>query len=259
MKYEYKISATKDDFIRALSTEGLLNEFELRQLEVHYHQDGHKITPTELSKLLGEKSHQGVSVRNVWMAKKISNFLGINPPERKDGFNRWWAFLTIAEKKGTHWELQLKPEIVSAIEELELFSDKTEIIYPEEITDIHFSKEGALKHIQVNGYERDSKARSQCLKYYKRIKGKICCIVCEFDFEKAYGDLGKEFIHVHHIVPLYTIGQEYYINPEKDLVPVCPNCHAMLHRNKEVLIVDELKKIVNENKIKQALVDEKSA
>lgn len=70
------------------------------------------------------------------------------------------------------------------------------------------------------------------------------------DFEKMYGEIGRGFIHVHHIVPISTIGEEYKIDPIKDLVPVCPNCHAMLHKGKEgeVLTVDELKEIIKKNK-----------
>ena len=61
--------------------------------------------------------------------------------------------------------------------------------------------------------------------------------------EEKYGDLGKGFIHVHHIVPLNKIGKEYVVDYKNDLIPVCPNCHAMLHRivdGKEVM-VEELK------------------
>ena len=61
-----------------------------------------------------------------------------------------------------------------------------------------------------------------------------------------YGELGQGFIHVHHIVPISKIGKEYKIDPINDLVPVCPNCHAMLHRGKDgkVYRIDELKEII---------------
>ena len=67
------------------------------------------------------------------------------------------------------------------------------------------------------------------------------------DFEEKYGIVGKDFIHVHHIVPLNTIGEEYLVDYEKDLMPVCPNCHAMLHRkvNGKELTVEELKELLN--------------
>jgi 5-methylcytosine-specific restriction protein A len=62
-----------------------------------------------------------------------------------------------------------------------------------------------------------------------------------------YGEIGKGFIHVHHIVPIHKIGKEYKINYIEDLVPVCPNCHAMLHRkvNGKELSIQELKEIIN--------------
>jgi 5-methylcytosine-specific restriction protein A len=58
-----------------------------------------------------------------------------------------------------------------------------------------------------------------------------------------YGEIGRGFIHVHHVVPISSIGESYKVDPAKDLVPVCPNCHAMLHRGKggKVLTVEELR------------------
>ncbi len=111
----------------------------------------------------------------------------------------------------------------------------------DEIEDNKDYFEGALKRVYVNKYERDHDARMKCIEAhgYK-------CSVCGMDFEKLYGELGRGFIHVHHIVPISTIGEEYKIDPVKDMVPVCPNCHAMLHRGKDgqVLSVDELKRII---------------
>jgi hypothetical protein len=51
---------------------------------------------------------------------------------------------------------------------------------------------------------------------------------------------GAGFIHVHHRKPLALIGRSYAVNPVKDLVPVCPNCHAMLHTQNPPLSVEEL-------------------
>ena len=66
------------------------------------------------------------------------------------------------------------------------------------------------------------------------------------DFQKTYGELGKGFIHVHHIIPLHSIKSDYIINGETDLIPVCPNCHALLHKSVdgEFMTIEELRKIV---------------
>jgi hypothetical protein len=85
--------------------------------------------------------------------------------------------------------------------------------------------EGSVKETRFDSYERNPKARVACLEHYG-----YSCSVCDFDFEGRYGAIGRAFIHVHHLTPLSQIKAEYVVNPIKDLIPVCPNCHAMLHR-----------------------------
>lgn len=112
-------------------------------------------------------------------------------------------------------------------------------ILPEEILDSKRYYEGAKKQIVVNSYERNSDARKKCLEYYG-----LSCYVCGFNFEKAYGDLGVGFIHVHHLKPLSEINEKYELDPVKDLRPVCPNCHAMIHREVGVSrSIEEVRKI----------------
>lgn len=84
--------------------------------------------------------------------------------------------------------------------------------------------EGARKTVIVNRYERNRLARQQCLAAHG-----TACKVCGIDFGVAYGGLADGFIHVHHVVPISSVGSEYTLDPINDLVPVCPNCHAMLH------------------------------
>lgn len=105
--------------------------------------------------------------------------------------------------------------------------------------------EGAFTKVAVNRYERNPIARQKCIE-----KNGCICAVCGMDFGKKYGEIGKGFIHVHHVVPISSIGEEYEIDCEKDLVPVCPNCHAMLHRGKNghVYTVEELKGIMERQK-----------
>ena len=95
--------------------------------------------------------------------------------------------------------------------------------------------EGATSQVFVNTYERNPAAREACI-----LKHGLRCVVCGFDFEQVYGDLGKRFIHVHHLVPLAAVKREYVVDPDADLCSVCPNCHAMLHRHSKVLSIDEL-------------------
>lgn len=125
--------------------------------------------------------------------------------------------------------------------DLYLKDDYSKGIFPE--SDLpEDSYEGAVKTTTVNKYERSSIARKKCIEYHG-----CKCIVCGIDFEKTYGEIGKGFIHVHYIVPLNQIGKEYKVNYKTDLVPVCPNCHSMLHRtyNGRNISIQELKSILN--------------
>lgn len=99
--------------------------------------------------------------------------------------------------------------------------------------------EGARKTITVNIYERDPSARKRCIDRWG-----AACSVCGFEFASRYGELGRNFIHVHHVRPLGEIGEAYILDPESDLRPVCPNCHAMLHRRRPALSIDELRLIL---------------
>ena len=83
--------------------------------------------------------------------------------------------------------------------------------------------------------ERDPKLRDHAL----AIHG-LDCMACGFNFEKAYGTLGKGFIEIHHVVPLSEAGRSV-TDPKKDLIVLCANCHRMIHRNRDVcLSLEEL-------------------
>ena len=100
--------------------------------------------------------------------------------------------------------------------------------------------EGKKKLIYTYKYERNKKLRDEAI----RRQG-LTCRVCEINFESKYGEWGKGFIHVHHIKPLHSFEEETIVNPGSDLVVVCPNCHAMIHRKKNnVLTVAELRKFL---------------
>ena len=117
------------------------------------------------------------------------------------------------------------------------------ITFPEEIQAAELFIEGAATQVQVNKYERSPAARHQCLSYHG-----YACKACGCEMGDTYGELGRHYMHVHHVVPLSEIGENYEVDPIKDLIPVCPNCHSMLHRKKEVISVDKLRAIIAANR-----------
>lgn len=130
-----------------------------------------------------------------------------------------------ALKKRTYWLLATDvtpiPNVLSG-----------ELGFPDEVSEF---VEGATRQVVVNAYERDPKARDACLLHHG-----YSCVVCRFNFAKQYGEIGKNFIHVHHLAPISKTKEQHAIDPVRDLRPVCPNCHAMLHRSDPPFTIEEL-------------------
>ncbi len=132
-------------------------------------------------------------------------------------------------------------QVVASDSHLTDVKEQFEIDYTESDDSLY---EGALVKVMANRYERNPKARRECVekKGYK-------CLVCGQDFEAFYGEIGKGFIHVHHVIPISTIGKKYKLNVNTDLVPVCPNCHYMLHRKDPPYTIQELKHLIQKKQI----------
>lgn len=102
-----------------------------------------------------------------------------------------------------------------------------------------FFLEGKVKQVYINIYERNEEARIKCIEHYG-----YKCFCCEVLLSTVYGDLAKDFIHIHHIIELSKIGKEYKVDPINDLRPLCPNCHSIIHRKSPALSIEELIKII---------------
>lgn len=100
--------------------------------------------------------------------------------------------------------------------------------------------EGATFQKLVNKYERSRYNRAICLSHYG-----FTCRGCGQNMKEVYGPLGEGVIHVHHIVPLSLMGGSYRIDPLADLVPLCPNCHNVVHRENPPLSIDNLRKLTH--------------
>ncbi len=130
-----------------------------------------------------------------------------------------------------------KPLVKKDIEKTPKVFDENVLVY-----------EGAQKIIQSKTYERSIKLREAAiLKYTEkdRIKCKICC----FDFEDFYGNFGKGFIEIHHQKPVFMFDDNEVEKTVKDalgnVIPVCSNCHRIIHRVRPPYLVSDIEKAVN--------------
>lgn len=100
--------------------------------------------------------------------------------------------------------------------------------------------EGKASIYELTRFERSSQARKACIEHHG-----TSCKVCNIEFEKVYGKIGANFIHVHHVTPISNQKSEYVIDPINDLVPLCPNCHSMVHQVNPPLPIETLRKLIN--------------
>jgi hypothetical protein len=163
----------------------------------------------------------------------------INPPVDITALP-WFAELFREQNRFSYGFNRIRSAgVVGAMRSLLEQSNSEPVLQPDEIASASQFFEGATRQVSVNRYERNRFARHQCIQHYG-----CRCSVCGFDFEVAYGKFGAGFIHIHHLKALSEIGQEYEIDPVADLRPVCPNCHAMIHRTSEMMTIEQLRGVI---------------
>ena len=145
--------------------------------------------------------------------------------------------------------VSIKRELVDDLEEKWFKFITTNIVNStrsgkQEISRTNIFTEGQSSEVVLTRYERNPYARGVCLEHYG-----YACSVCDFYFKEYYGEIGQNFIHVHHLTQISTADKPYVVDPVRDLRPVCPNCHAMLHKRKIPYSIEELK-----SKIKNAAI-----
>lgn len=113
--------------------------------------------------------------------------------------------------------------------------------------------EGTQVVVRTKVYKRSSKLRKMAIQHYTTADGRIKCKVCCFDFEEFYGEFGKDFIEIHHQKPVFQFDGEdverTISNALENVIPLCSNCHRMIHRRRDnPLSFDEIKEHINNAK-----------
>jgi len=233
--------------LAAIKHKHQISDSQVRLLQQQYYAIDHKIGSTELAVLAEIKGGRGtVNLLYGRLGRIFCEEIGFEPDQREVGTYKWWSIWSTGYEEYNRFYWQMHLQVAEALETLGWVRRTSESssslnLYPDEIAEMKVYREGAAKQILVNSYERDSQARAECIKQHG-----LDCSVCGFNFSKVFGELGKGFIHVHHLKPISEIGEEYVINPVKDLRPVCPNCHAMIHRSSSLLSIEEMKAIIQQ-------------
>ena len=206
---------------------------------------------TIIAAALGYERFTAVNMQIGTIGRIIGEQLNVVPKENYTykGRERPAYFLFVHQYTDEGWDLNQR--LQKAMENLgwtkELTADDYERLETEEKgIDRSWFRDGKLIHIAVNRYERDRKAREQCLKLHGRK-----CKGCQLDFKSTYGQDIKNIIHVHHTKQLSTFGKEIKKDVTKDLVPLCPYCHAVVHSTKKLMRIEDLQRRIQSNRNKK--------
>lgn len=233
---------TIEQYEQVLQQMGPKRKWILKKLYFH----GPFVDSNVIARTLGFKGYGETNLNIGTIGKYISEVSGIEPTYYypRSGVMRPAYFSFVHDDTGGEWDMV--PNLRKAIENLkwDMTDEDFEPLLTEEtqITRTMF-RDGKLTQVWVNRYERDLKAR----KAAEKLHGKKC-LGCELDFKKMYGDDIKDIIHFHHIRPLAKVKKEEEKDVAKDLVPLCPNCHSVVHSTEKLMTIKELQKRVQKAK-----------
>lgn len=199
----------------------------------------HSASASELRTLLGLAAVVQVNRAIGQAGRKVFMRLRVHPDGLQEGAFQWWTVIAVGElapERGFVW--QLRPEVASAL----IACGLTEhgLRTADEVASSALLLEGGSRQVLVNAYERNPVARARCLHHYG-----LECAVCGVNFGKLYGKIAEGFIHVHHLVKMSSIHQEYEVDPIADLRPVCPNCHAVVHMAEPPYTLEQVREFLS--------------
>ncbi|MFQ3651911.1 MAG: HNH endonuclease [Gemmataceae bacterium] len=219
-----------EQYIAAFQALKKVPESQKQMLRLHYNAPARTITATQMARKAGYSHYSIANSQYGRLGRSVGEQLNYNPTKERLGS------LVTFEKRQDEWHWIMRPQVAEALEGLG-WVEVTAISLPEEITNptTHLL-EGAVCRVMVNAYERNPQARRRCIEAHG-----TSCVICGFSFGEAYGEVAEGYIHVHHLRPLSEIGGEYTVDPVEDLRPVCPNCHAVLHRRIPAYSIEEVR------------------
>jgi 5-methylcytosine-specific restriction protein A len=230
---------TKEQFVQGLQAlADRLTIAERNLLVEQYRFPMHTCFATDLAGECSIAHHATVNRIYARAAERFCNETGFEPNVREDGSPQWWTTWSDGIDYGKGWfAWRQHPALSDALLELTWVSDPVSELFctAGELIDAEQLIEGGCRRVVVNFYERNPIARRRCLEFHG-----TACRVCGFDFEKTYGSIGRGFIHVHHLRPVSRAESIYAVNFVEDLLPVCPNCHSMLHTTDPPMHIEDL-------------------
>ena len=243
--FEMQNTPTVAEYVDTLIALGDRVSDEHRALfRVHYLAPDRTATAKQLATLAGiSGGWVVVNSRYGKLGHAVCDELGIKPQLRPDDTHRWWSVWSRGWSTAGGFVWQMLPKVAEALQQLG-WVGLNEFISPDEVLSTIPLVEGSVCRITVNAYERSMKARTLCIEAYG-----TSCYICGFSFGSVYGAEAEGYIHVHHVRPLSEVRGEYEVDPVKDLRPVCPNCHAVIHSTSPPRTIAQVRAMVRSGEV----------
>lgn len=238
--YDDPVDISAEMWAELLVDSEITTAADLNVLRIVYESENHEIRASEIASKLNMTHHGPINLQVSRFSKRVIRETGIQPPLNTKGKPRWWHVPFLGYEEAGKFPWIMRPELATAFEEV-FDQDDAVLNYPDEIAaeETPSLYEGAVKQVFINRYERNRLARNICIAHYGNK-----CVVCGFDFEQVYGPIGRDKIHIHHLIPLSRMQKEYEVDPIEDLRPVCPNCHLIIHSKKEPFTIAEVREML---------------
>ncbi len=222
-----------------------LREHERLFLLAHYAAPNRTATTPQIGNVL-ESSMGRVNITCGQLGRRIADSLGVDLGRRIPSS----VLVEFDKLGGPHWYAIQRDTVAAAIERLgwaneavTCFADRYPAMVFSSLPDSTLI-EVLAREANVIARARNSDAREACIAHYGPV-----CLVCGFDFEATYGELGVGIIEVHHENPRAVCAGAYTIDAIADLKPVCANCHRMLHRGTAAITVDALRALIGKHRL----------
>ena len=223
---------TSEDYVAALKrVEPTDSQWEM--LRIHLAAPDHIITARQLAFALGFANWSAANLHYGKFAGKLCKEMCVSLN------TNLWVLVEFSKLSCSEWELHLRQPVIEALRELGIGRGDNRL-FQEELGVEHPLVEGTSFTVKVSVFERNPVARQKCIAYYG-----TNCFVCGFSFSAAYGRYAENYIHIHHLIPLASIGKQYIINPITDLRPVCANCHSVIHLRQPPYGIAEIKSMLS--------------
>jgi predicted HNH restriction endonuclease len=233
---------TDNEKIDNLSVEDFVKAFEAikptqrqwQMLNAHVSRPNYDISASEMAEAMGYQSFEAANSQYGTFARKFCEHFGLVLK------TNLLVLVEFYKSQSNEFIWVLRPSVIRAIGLLRPSLIAQTVPPQVAVRDELAYLEGSKTQTLIERSLRSQAARLKCLEYHG-----LSCVACGFNFERCYGTAGYGFIEIHHLKGISSNNELREVDPINDLIPLCSNCHSIVHRREPMLSIFELKALLS--------------